>query len=220
MEDGFLLIILAGLILVMVRRRLSTDSRRVTEACKRLDCARVLQRSHAEPDSAILTQFEHARSMACPRPVQLNQAARLAHGLSMIIPIGMGLWGIHDLLFPLHAISAAHGAQARMWALLIMGLGVVTWFLFRRIEANEPGRALLRSGEIALGRVTGPLPRSVPTLGITYEFMESQGRVVQATGTDIQGTLDEDSYTLVFYDRQKPENCIAQCSTNCEIATP
>ncbi len=220
LEDGLILIALLGVLATAVWRKLSRDSRALDGFSAGARGANSRQRTVPQPDARTLADFEHVRSLACPRHVQLNPATRSARILVRILPAGMFLWGIHGLLRPNRPISlAGHGPiDARLGAMFVLGCGVVLWFLLPRGLENNRQRGLLKHGEVALGRVTAPLVHSAGTPGIMYEFTDSDGRVVQGRGADIPGTLNEDNYVLVLYDPQNSHECLPLCATNYEFS--
>jgi hypothetical protein len=130
------------------------------------------------------------------------------------------LWGRYGLILPNRPtrLVGYQPAEVRAWAVYVLGSAAMLWLFFQRASGNRRGLNLLRNGETALGRVVGPVVGSFSTPKITYEFRDSKGHFVSGAGADIQGTLEEDAYILVFYDSQRPENCIALCTTDYELA--
>jgi len=222
LEDGLLIIILLGSLAMVAWRQLSRDSRALAGPSIGASGTNGRQRIVPQPDAQIWAHFEHVRALERPRLVQLNQATRSARKVVSILPVGMWLWGIHDLILPGRPIGlAAHGpVEARAWAAVILGCGTVLWFLLRRSMEDKRQLSLLKNGEVALGYVTGPLSHSVLMQGVSYEFRDLQGCVVKGRCADIQGRLDEDDYVLVLYDPQKSQKCIALCATNYEFTKP
>jgi hypothetical protein len=99
----------------------------------------------------------------------------------------------------------------------MLGCGTVTWFLLRRLFQNKREFGLLKEGQVALGRVVGSTPGLVRKPGIKYEFRDAKDELVRGEAPSVEQTFDEDSYVLVFYDPQRPENSTALGATNYEL---
>ena len=187
---------------------------------KRILLAPTRQRVVPKPDSATSAQFEAVRALARPRPVERNRFARsrrkpLIAYLVISFAVISVLWGTHYSIFPSLPISSR---EVRTSSIYILATAATIWLFFRRASANKRALNLLKSGEVALGRVIGPLVGSFPTPGITYEFWDPKGHYVCGSGADIQGATEECAYILVFYDSERPEECIALCTTDYEVA--
>jgi len=183
--------------------------------------AGVRQMIGSRPDAQTLAHFERVCSLERPRPVQLNQEARHARTVVRILPVGLWLIAIHDMLFADHPIClGAHGpVEARLASAFFFGCGALMWFNLPFGLRDKRQLSLMKNGKIALGRVTGPSSRPV-NQGITYEFADWQGSTVQGRGADIHGMLNEDDYVLVLYDPQKTQESIALCATYYEFVDP
>lgn len=218
--DVYFLIGTVALGAIFARTRGAKDSSRLAGVYKRIRLARTRQRVVPKPDAATSTQLEEVRALARPRPVQRNGFAR-SRRKPLIVPFVISfavisvLWETRYSIFPNVPISSR---EAHTWAIYILGSAAILWFLFRRASANKRALSLLKNGEVALGRVIGPLVGSFPTPGITYEFWDSKGHFVCASGADIQGAMEECAFILVFYDSERPEKCIALCTTDYEVA--
>jgi hypothetical protein len=220
LEDSLLISALFAFLFVLLRRRLAKDSRKLAEVRTGGDGAYVRQRVVPQADAETLGHLNYVRSLRWPRQVQFNQPARLARIVTQIFPVGMWLFGAHDLLFPNHPIGlAAHGpTEARIWATVMLVCGTVTWSLLRRLFQNKREFSLLKEGQVALGRVVGSIPGLVRRPGIKYEFRDTKDELVLGEAPNVGGTFNEDSYVLVFYDPRRPENSTALGATNYELA--
>ena len=220
LEDGLLIILLLAISFAVVWRRLSRDTHRLEEIRSNLGGAISREATITKPDPSTLAHFNRLRSLPCPRPVKLTQTARVALNLTKIIPIGMALWGIHDLILPSRpiALAARTVIQAQAFGLGILGLGVLLWFLLSRTFVRKTELYLLENGEITLARVIGPSVRSrfIPSLG--YEFTDPKGAVTRGEMLVLAGTIVEGDYIVVFYDPRKPVKCVALCATSYEFA--
>jgi hypothetical protein len=194
----------------------------LAEVSAGVDGAYARQRVVPQPDAETLGRLSYVRSLERPRQVQFNKSARRARTVTKIFPIGMWLWGTHDLLFPHHPISmAAHGPiEARVWAIVVLGCGTLMWVFSQRLFENKREFTLLKEGQVVLGRVVGSTRGLMRSPGVTYEFRDSQGRLLQGEGSNMQEMLNEDSHVVVFYDPQTPENSVALDATNYELAKP
>jgi hypothetical protein len=219
LEIFLFLMALLGVMATVAWKKSSRDSRALAGVARSPSSAYARARTVPKPDAKTLAELDRVRLQACPRRVQLNQMSRAARFVVMIFPIGMWLFGIHDLLLPNRPIGlAAHGlVEARIWGAGILVCGTVLWFLLRHGFQNKRHLKLLQNGQVALARVTGPFSGAAALPGITYEFTDRNGHTVQGKNAVIQTTLNEDDYLLVFYDPQKSQECIAQCATNYEL---
>ena len=196
LEGGLIFASLLGVLGAVGWRKLAQDSRALAGVV-RVGYSRA--RTVPRPDAEILAQVDNARLQPCPRPVRLNQMSRGARSVLRICPIGIWLWGIHDLLLPSRplGLAARTPVEAQIWGAIMLGLGALLWYLLPRSLENKRQRALLRDGQVALARVTGPFSGSVTSPGITYEFSDANGRTMQGKGAAIYATLNEDDYVAV-----------------------
>jgi hypothetical protein len=159
------------------------------------------------------------RLLPRPRPVRFNGTARMALWTTRVIPIGLGYWGIHDLVLPNSPIGLAEEwpMKARLYGSVILAIGIALWFLMEKSLERKEERDLVQNGEVALARVTGPVSLSL-TPGVTYEFSDGYGNIVQGRGRDIERRCREGSYVLVFYQSDEPRKALPLCGTNYEVA--
>jgi hypothetical protein len=220
LEDGAFLVLLMTIPAGFVQRRLSRDTHRLAEVRSNLVGAVPQDTGVPEPDPVTLAQFNRLRLLPCPRSVRLNPTARAALNVTKIMPIGLALWGIHDVILPDRpiALAARTVVQAQAFGLGILGLGVLLWFLLPRTFGRKTELRILENGQIALARVTGPSTRSRLLPSLTYEFTDPTGIVTRGELVVFGGTMIKGDSIIVFYDPQRPSCCVALCSTSYEFA--
>ena len=220
LEIYFSLMALFGIMFAVGWRKSSRDSRALAEVARSGSAGYIRKRTIPKPNAGILAQFDEVRLQACPRRVRLNQEARVARNLVRIFPIGVWLWGIHDLLLPNRPIGLAERTpvEARIGGTILLGLGTLLWFLVARSLENKRQLNLLRNGQVALARVTGPFSGSATSSGIMCKFTDANGHVVQGKGAATRSRFNQDDYVLVFYDPRNSQECTALCATNYEFA--
>jgi hypothetical protein len=220
LEDGLFLVLLITIPAAVVQRRLSRDTHRLADVRSNFVGAVSREASVAEPDPATLAHFNRLRLLPRPRPVRLNETARAALSIAKIMPVGMALWGIHDLILPNRpiALAARTVTQAQAFGLGILCLGGVLWFLLPRTFGKKTELRLLENGQIALARVTGSSTRSRLIPSLTYEFTDRKGVVTCGELVVLGGTVIQVDSIIVFYDPQRPSRCVALCTTSYEFA--
>lgn len=213
---------------VISQKRLSKESRKLATLSADSNAGTLAgnsgqgKRTAPKPDTAILAEFDRLRSLPRPRTLRLNAAARSALYLVMIFPVGMWLWGIHDLIAPDHPISFSKSrGDARRSGTIMLALGVVTWFTFSRLYKNKVELDLMKNGEIALAQVVqAPPSSSAFSLKVAYEFTDTGNRTVEGKDLDIERGLDEGTWFLLLYDPERPEHRLALRGSNYEFAGP
>jgi hypothetical protein len=219
LEDCVLIALLLAGMVWFVQRRLSRDSRRLAQIDEKVAKLDSYETNALKPDSETLAEFERVSSLSRPRSIRLNKSSRSALLVMRIIPVGMWLWGIHDLIFPRHPIGLAEQSplQARACAVGLFVLGVVLWFLFNKSFEKKAHLEVLRNGEVALARITRAVSRRVVTPVMEYTFCVPNGALVHGQGEDIGGIHNEGDHLIVLYPRQAPEKSLPLCATNYEF---
>src|SRR5882762_5815415 len=164
------------------------------------------------PDPTMVELFDFIRSTPCPRPVRFNPTARLAIYLSRGFALAYALGAARVLLFPITSLGVS---SSRLLAVGLFVFAVVLWFAFSMAAKLGDRTALIKNGEVALGRV---LTREGPK--IACEFSDAKGRVVQGKGKNLGQNVQEGMFIPVFYDRQNPADHVALSGSWYEIATP
>ena len=214
---GILILLCLAPAFLIDRLRFSRDARRLENVSPSFGPS--IPSHFPPPDSATLDHCNRVRLLPRPRPIRFNGTARTALWVTRVIPLGVGYWGLHDLLFPNSPIGLAEGGpmKARLYASVILAMGIALWPVMKRSLERKEDRDLLQNGEVALARVTGPTSLSLIS-GVTYEFSDGCGNVVQGHGRDIERRCREGNYVLVFYRGDEPQKALPLCGTNYEVA--
>jgi len=150
-------------------------------------------------------------NMPTPRPVRLKGTGRwgpwIAYGL-LVVYIIVTFW----TLLPALRNDEAH-TSAQSWLILIplAGIAIFTWGTFHGRTAEKN---LLSSGAIGLAAIEHQFnAEDAGHSYIDYEFSDSHGHVWQKRTMDNFGGYATGMTVVVFYDVDRPERQIADCST-------
>jgi|SRR5579859_5147340 len=150
-------------------------------------------------------------NMPTPRPVRLRGTGRwgpwIAYGL-LVVYIIVTFW---TLLPALRNDEAPTSAQSWLILIPLAGIAIFTWGTFHGRAAEKN---LLSSGAIGLATIEHQFnAEDAGHSYIDYEFSDSHGHVWQKRTMDSFGGYATGMTVVVFYDVDRPERQIADCST-------
>ena len=150
-------------------------------------------------------------NMPTPRPVRLRGTGRylpwVVYGLLVVYIIVT----FRALLPVLQNDEAPTSAQTLIILIQLVGVAIFTWAIF---HGRTGEKNLLSSG--AIGLATIKYQFNAEDAGhsyIDYEFSDSHGHAWQKRTMDNFGGYSAGMTALVFYDVDRPERQIADCST-------